>query len=229
MRALGFLLLLLLPLSAGETDVLARAVAKFKSDYAAEREAASQAVRRHLEAELAPLLAALESDDPEVSRRARRAIASLLPAEEEEAKPEGSGNFGGGNMIIGVGGNQRIRFVVKRGKGGQIVVVQGGDERQTEALKKYGLEGSAVEEMLVRRQLQLAAGRGFGVSKVLPGTAAARLGLQVYDVVLAIGDRPVQRLEQVVKALGGKETWDSLEMRILRAGQVVKLSATPPR
>ncbi|MHC4136787.1 MAG: PDZ domain-containing protein [Planctomycetota bacterium] len=224
MRALGFLLLLLLPLSAGETDALAQAVDGFRSDHAGEREAASQAVRRHLRAELAPLLAALESGDPEVSRRAREAIASLLPGPKKE-EPEASSNVGG-NVIVGLGGaaKQRFRFFFKQaGKGGQVVFLQGGDQKQTEALKKYGLEGQPVHDTLVRRQLQLAAGRGFAVTKVLPGTAAARIGLQAYDVVLSIGDRPVQELNRVLKALGKKETWGSLGMRILRAGSLVTL------
>ncbi|MHC4974193.1 MAG: PDZ domain-containing protein [Planctomycetota bacterium] len=225
MRALGFLLLLLLPLSAGETDALARAVGGFKSDYAGEREAASQTVRKLLQAELAPLLAALESDDPEVKRRAREAIRSLLPGSKQEEAPEASANAG--NVIIGLGGNQQFRFVVKQGKGGQVVFLQGGDDKQNKELQKYGLEGRPITDTLVRRQLQLAAGRGFGVTKVLPGTAAARLGLQAHDVVLAIGGRPVKELKQVLKALGKKETWNGLEMRILRVGQVVKLGGKP--
>ncbi len=228
MRALGFLLLLLLPLSAGETDPLARAVARFNSDYAAEREAASQTVRKLLEAELGPLLAALKSDDPEVSRRARRAIASLLPPGAEEQR-EAEGSAGGGNMIIGVGGaaNRQFRVIVKQGKGGQIMFVQGGNDQQHEALKKYGIEGESIDPTLVRRQLQLAAGRGFGVTRVLPGTAAARLGLKACDIILSIGDRPVRHPDKVLKALGKKEAWDSLEMTILRTGKVVKLGGRP--
>lgn len=225
MRALGFLLLMLLPLSAGETDALARAVGSFQSDYASEREAASQTVRKLLQAELAPLLAALGSDDPEVSRRAHEAIRSLLPGTKKEAEPEASGNAG--NVIIGLGGNQKFRFIVKQGKGGQVFFVQGGNDKESKELKKYGLEGQPITETLVRRQLQLAAGRGFGVTKVLPGTAAARLGLQAYDIVIAIGDRPVKDPKQVLKALGKKETWAGVEMRVLRVGKVVKLGGQP--
>ena len=228
MRAVGFLLLFLLPLSAGETDALTRAVAGFNSDHAAEREAASQSVRQHLQRELGPLLAALESDDPEVSRRAREAIASLLPEKKEE--PEASDNVGG-NMIVGLGGggNQRFRFVLKQGgKGGQIMFLQGADNKQAAALKKYGIEGMGVHDALVRRQLQLAAGRGFGVTKVLPDTAAARIGLQAYDLVLSIGDRPVLGVDRVLKALGKKETWKGLEMRILRAGKLMTLGKPRP-
>ena len=224
MRALGFLLLFLLPLSAGETDALARAVGKFNSDHADEREAASQAVRQQLQKRLGPLLAALKSDDPEVSRRARRAIASLLPGATKEA-PEASGNTGG---FVGLVGGGKFRVVIKRaGKGGQVMFLQHGDNKQTEALKKYGLEGQPVQDTLVRRQLQLAAGRGFGVNKVLPDTAAARSGLRAYDVLLSIGGRPVQKVDRVLKALGKKETWKGLEMRILRAGKLMTLGKPP--
>jgi len=228
MRALGFLLLLLLPLSAGETDDLARAVAKFSSDDAGEREAASQAVRKHVQAELAPLLAALESNDPEVSRRAREAIASLLP-EKKKAEREASGNAGG-NVIVGVGGAravQNFRFILQGNRKGQVVFMQGGDEKQITALRRYGVEGYAIDELLVRRQLQLADGRGFGVTRVLPGTAAARIGLQTNDVVLSVRGRPVLGPDQVLKALGEKETWNGLDMRIVRAGKLVTLRALP--
>lgn len=231
MRALGFLLLLLLPLSAGETDRLARAVARFNSDYAAERDAASQTVRELLQAELGPLLAALKSDDPEVSRRARRAIASLLPPGREEQEAAERSAAGGGNMIIGFGGaaNRQFRVIVKQGKGGQIMFLQGGDQKQNEALRKFGLEGDSIDDTLVRRQLQLAAGRGFGVTKVLAGTSAARLGLKAYDIILSIGDRPVQRLDKVLQALGKKEAWGDLRMTILRVGKVVQLGTARPR
>jgi len=228
MRALGFLLLLLLPLAAGETGALARAVAKFDSEQAAEREAASQAVRRHLRTELAPLLAALRSDDPEVSRRAREAIESLLPERKTgEEEPDAAGNAGG-NVIVGIGGArgraiQNLRFVLQANRKGQLVFVRGGDEKQATALRKYGLEGHPVEEALVRRQLQLADGRGFAVTRVLPGTAAARIGLQAHDIVLSIRGRPVQETGKVLKALGEQETWNGLEMRILRAGELATL------
>lgn len=227
MRALGFLLLFLLPLSAGETGLLARSVAKFKSDHAAERDAASQAVGRFLRAELAPLVAAVRSDDPEVSRRAREAIASLLPpGKTVEQEDEESG----GNMIIGIGGPggraaRNLRFVLRANRKGQLVFVQGGDQKQNEALKKYGLEGYGITETMVRRQLQLADGRGFAVSKVVRETAAARIGLERHDIILSIGGRPVQRADQVVKALGKPETWKRLAMSILRAGKVVALGA----
>jgi len=224
MRAVGFLLLCLLPLSAGETDALTRAVARFNSDHAGEREAASQSVRQHLQRELGPLLAAIESDDPEVSRRAREAIASLLPEKQEE--PEASDNVGG-NMIVGLGGGGKFRVVIKQaGKGGQVMFLQQADNKQIEALKKYGLEGEPVRDTLVRRQLQLAAGRGFGVRNVLPDTAAARSGLRAYDVLLSIGGQPVQKLDRVLKALGKKETWKGLEMRILRAGKLMTLGGS---
>jgi hypothetical protein len=229
MRALGFLLLLLLPLSAGETDELARAVARFGSDSAGEREAASQAVRRYLQAELGPLLVALKSDDPEVNRRAREAIASLLPAEKQaEEEAEVSGNNPWGNMIVGIGNArgravQNFRFVLRGPRKGQLVVVGAADEKQTAALKKFGVEGYPVDDALVRRQLQLAEGRGFAVTKVFPGTAAARIGLQVHDVVLAIGGRPVKGTGRVLKALGKEEAWNGLEIRVVRVGRVVTL------
>ncbi|MHC4550300.1 MAG: hypothetical protein ACYTEZ_16135 [Planctomycetota bacterium] len=64
---------------ADETSVLRRAVERFRSQDADDRDAASKEVRFEVRRLLAPLLAALEDDDPEVRRRAREALETLLP------------------------------------------------------------------------------------------------------------------------------------------------------
>ena len=81
-----FLLALCLPLSAGDADVLNAAVKSFESESGAVRQNASKAVRRYLEQELAPLIKAMKSEDPEVARRARDALAAQ--PEYQQDKPE---------------------------------------------------------------------------------------------------------------------------------------------
>jgi hypothetical protein len=214
-----------LPLAAGETDRLAAAVAKFDSDRAGEREAASQAVRKLLRAELAPLLAALGSTDPEVSRRAREAIASLLPPEKgDRQEGQASGGPQQGVFILGGNAQQRLRVVFRQaGKGQALALVPAADGEDLAALKRFGLEGYSADDALLRTQLRLALGRGFAVTGVIPGTAAARLGLQRHDLVLSVRGRPVQRPGQVVKALGKKESWNDVATKIMRAGALVTL------
>ncbi len=89
MRALAVALLLSVPLSAGDESSLEKAVELFKSPDAGQRAAGSQLADRELRKLLAPLLKAMEDDDPEVRRRARRSILSLVPGEvEKEKKPQ---------------------------------------------------------------------------------------------------------------------------------------------
>jgi HEAT repeat protein len=89
MRALAVALLLSVPLTAGDKPSLEKAVELFRSPDAGQRAAGSQLAERELRKLLAPLLKAMEDDDPEVRRRARRSILSLVPGEvEKEKKPQ---------------------------------------------------------------------------------------------------------------------------------------------
>ncbi len=56
-------------------------MALFRSPDAGTRAAGSQLAERELRRLLAPLLEALKDGDPEVRRRARRSILSLVPGE----------------------------------------------------------------------------------------------------------------------------------------------------
>ena len=88
MRALAVALLLSVPLTAGDKSSLEKAVELFKSPDAGERAAGLQLAERELRKLLAPLLKAMEDDDPEVRRRARRSIVSLVPGETNEPQTE---------------------------------------------------------------------------------------------------------------------------------------------
>jgi len=88
MRAMAVALLLSVPLTAGDESSLEKAVELFRSPDAAKRAAGSQLAKRQLRRLLAPLLAAMKDDDPEVRRRARRSIVSLVPGETNEPQTE---------------------------------------------------------------------------------------------------------------------------------------------
>ena len=225
MRLTFLLLLLCLSLSAGNSHPLDAAVKSFSSDELAERQAATRTVRRHLEAALAPLLAAMKSDDPEVARRAREALEGLLPRSK---KPINDGIPGevinkGGWIQIAQGGAQ-IRFLIK-GQNGRLVVQGGAQQKKIAALMtKYGLQGHACVQVLVRKQLGLAEGRGYVVTRVDRRLAANRAGLRAHDIILSIDGKPVLQPAAVVAALGKQMTWGGKKFRVMRAGKVVSLN-----
>ena len=220
MRVLPITLLVCLPLLAFDAGSLRDAVGRFGSDDPDVREEASRVVRTHLERELAPLLEALSSKDPEVSRRAHDAIASLLPYTVEAPEPK--------LEDIGVVLRQakgRIRLVVqgRPGRWGRMRVIQGIPEEKLANLKQFGIEGRAVHERFLRRQLRLGAGRGFLLTGVMKDTTAAELGLEQDDIILRMNDEPAMQPGDVVRLLDEPDTWPDLKVRVLRDGDVVDL------
>ena len=222
--AIPALLVLCLPLAAGDPDVLALAVAKFGSDYPEVRGAGTTETRAYLETRLAPLLAALESKDPEVSRRARCAIETLLPHHEVTKSTGAAGQQG--QVIVFNQGGRRGRMVIRQvWINGKMQMRVENQHQVYDKLKKFGAEGVAAAETTLRMQLGLAEGRGFIVHKVVAGSAAARLGLLAHDIIVRIDDTSVMELTKVVKALGAKETWDGRRLRVFRRGKVIDLPA----
>jgi len=216
MRALILLLPLSVALAAGGSP-LDDAARRWASDSVDEREAASRAVARHLERELAPLVEAMRSEDPEVRLRAEGALEAFLPRRPREEAPPADPD--GGQMIVvgqGAGGGQ-IRLVVAAN--GQIVVQQQADD----PLKAHGLEGKPVDDELLRVHLGLAAGRGFGVTAVEGDSAAAKLGLKRHDILFSIDGRPVMRADEVSQAL----KLHPAEVKVLRRGEVLALGRGP--
>lgn len=212
-----------LPLSAGDRDVLRDAVESFASEHIGARDAASRAVRRHLDRVLAPLLEAMHSKDPEVSRRARKSIASLLPdrEEEEDSWPAPQVPAWGQIQVIQGAGN-RIR-VLMPGRNG-VWVAANENDKHGKRLKAFGISsGHPATDGLLRSQLGLAAGRGFVVTDVEKGSRAARLGLRVYDIILRIGDKPVMQRNELYDAIGPEANWARLKVRVMRRGKVLEL------
>jgi hypothetical protein len=221
----SLLLLLALPLNASDRDILERAARDFANDDFDVREAASRAVKRHIRRELAPLLEAMHAKDPEVSRRAREALASFLPEQETGAGQAGA-NIWGGGQVIGL-------------RGGNVIVVQGGNRivfnngrRRDEVgqkLQQFGIQGYAIQDGLTRAQLGLAAGRGYAVTSVVKGSAAAQLGLQSHDIIVKVEGRPVSAPQSVLTALGLQARWLGAHVRVIRRGRPIDLRRFDPR
>ena len=215
-----FLLALCLPLSAGDADVLNAAVKSFESDSGAVRQNASTAVRRYLEKELAPLIKAMKSTDPEVARRAREAITGLLPWEDAGDQNGVIRQAGNVFQVVNVGGRNNVRIILNNG---QAVWVQNNQQQHAKTIGRFGVSGYPCQQRLVRLHLGLAAGRGYVVSKVQKGSSAQKIGLLVNDIILSIDGRPVM-MQHTFSALLAKQIgWLKLRIRLVRNGKLMQL------
>lgn len=217
------LVLFCMPLSAGDRNPLEDAVGAFASDEFAVRQGATRAVREHLNKVLAPLLSAMKSEDPEVARRARGAIEGLLPSRREDpvaSRAVGNANWGQMVQIIQAG-NNRLRIVMN-GPNGMFVVHNHG-QKHVKRIKEFGLQGYPCSQALLRKQLGLAAGRGYVVQRVTRGSAARKIALLPHDIILAIDGLPVMQYDSFYKALGKQDTWLDRTIRVMRNGKVISL------
>ena len=212
-------LILVLPVAialAGDVAPLENAARQWASDSAEERDAGSRAVAQHLQRELAPIVAAMRSPDPEVRRRARAALEGLLPPRPPEPQAPEPQQQMAARLIVNQNGAQQIRFVLNAQ--GQMVLAQL-DQGEIQQLKAKGIMGVAVDDLLLRDQLCLAEGRGFAVIGVDAGSDAARLGIEAYDVLISIDGRPVKQPAEVLKGFGAR----SPEIKLLRRGKLLTL------
>lgn len=218
MRRFLMLVVLVAPLAAGELE---DSVKRFRSDAADEREAGSVAAHRIVRAHLKPLLDAMRDPDPEVARRARATVLSLVPRQPSEPAPVVN-PVGAGRVILVQGGGKGQVIRVNFGNGNLNVVMNG---NAANGLNKFGALGHPLPDGLARRQLRVPAGRGFAVTGVTIRTAAKKLGLLTHDIVLRVNGKPVLTAAQFKAALGDEKTWAKSKLRVLRAGKVLDLPA----
>lgn len=67
---------------------------------------------------------------------------------------------------------------------------------------------------------------GVMVGKVVDGSPALRAGLEVGDIVTAVGDKPVASAAALARAIRGNEDGDTVVLEVWRDGQVQKMDAT---
>ena len=75
----------------------------------------------------------------------------------------------------------------------------------------------------IRRGLGVAAESGALVTAVVPGGPVAAAGVRRGDVVVALGDRPVTSVEDLIGALRETEPQQATSIGVQRAGQRVDL------
>jgi len=217
MRATILALLLSLPLLAGDRSPLAEAVELFESPDAARREAGSALARNQLQKLLGPLLAALQHADPEVRRRARRAILSLVPGEiEKETQPELDPRVL--RQVVQLRMRQQVLQRLARNREA-VAKLRAQNHKTREnlgaaALAAFGVTGHS------RRQAPLQP--GLSVRWVRRGSAAQRLGLRPGDLIVKVNGRATSRLRDFAAV----KDWRRVEILVQRDRKYVYL---PPR
>jgi hypothetical protein len=210
MRALAVVLLLFVPLSANDTSPLEKAVELFKSPDAGKREAGSQLAARELRKLLAPLLEAMEDDDPEVRRRARPSVFPVVREAQEREVQEDQKAANSRTAAAAPRANQseqiRGAFAIAR-------FVQDAQARKaSRLLVAFGVP--------TRCALNKP---GFFVQEVREGSPAERLGLRRGDVIVQVNRRGVTRSRDFLAALGDKPDWSRITVKVLRDGRLVCL------
>jgi len=200
---LAVALLLYVPLTAGDKPPLEKAVELFRSPDAGKRAAGSQLAERELRKLLAPLLKAIEDDDPEVRRRARRSILSLVPKKE----PQTLEDIRAALVELGAQQRQLLRALALTPQAKQAGRIQAELARRASRLMvAFGVSGT-----------QWVPGKpGFYVFGVRKGGPAERLGLRRGDVIVQVNGRAVTTSRDFPAALGDKPDWTSITVTRLR-------------
>jgi C-terminal processing protease CtpA/Prc len=222
MRTLGLALLICLPLRAGDRSPLQEAVELFASPDAGKRAAGSQMADRELRRLLAPLLEAMETNDPEVRRRARRAILALVPEarEREEPRPDVAALRARFLAAAGVRQVQLVQAV-------QVRLEKKHDKLRAREVRRllarFGIEAQLFRGVIVIGPATIAG--GYRVLKVDDRSHAAHAGLRPGDFILRVQDKPARSPAALLAALGPKPDWTKVRFDVLRRGELLELQA----
>ena len=83
-----------------------------------------------------------------------------------------------------------------------------------------GIRYTSLDESIAQ-QLRLPVTQGVIVLEVIPGTAAERAGLRVYDVITEVGRQPITSMEDFAKAIQGMKVGDTLLFTVIRDGREI--------
>lgn len=75
-------------------------------------------------------------------------------------------------------------------------------------------------------QLDLATDRGVVVARVAPGGPADQAGLRQGDVIVSLGDRPVEDAQQLVETVEQSEPGTTLSLRVIRGDRRLTVEVT---
>ena len=250
MRALALALVPLFAcfVSAADNPILEKAVKHFKSRDPAQREAASRAAIDEARKALAPLVQAMEDPDPEVRRRARDAILSLVPRKAEE--PKNTPIQRGGGLFIMPRVNAQ-RFALQNFKAVldirkhavrldaekraarlaeqalQIRLVLDVRERAQDLEKKekelcatLGLRGELVVSVVNQRGRRMEL--SYRVTSVAKESPAARLGVRTGDIIREVNGLTLSGRHPFYAILGDKH--EIKKLKVIRGALIVDLA-----
>ncbi|OUN01098.1 MAG: hypothetical protein BAA04_13530 [Firmicutes bacterium ZCTH02-B6] len=83
-----------------------------------------------------------------------------------------------------------------------------------------GIRYTSLDESIAQ-QLGLRVTQGVIVLEVIPGTAAERAGLRVYDVITEVGRQPVTGMEDFAQSIQGMKVGDTLLFTVIRDGREI--------
>jgi len=226
MRALTLGLLLVLPLAAQERTELEQCIEAWRSANPATRDAATRRAAAAVRRDLAVLMEAMEDQDPEVRRRARQLLRSLVPDDALDVEDRKE--------------QVTVEIVMQAARQAQIAQVVQVRLRQQQVQRQFREEQRARADEIARaaeESLGIAArptvhaghfSGGALVLRVEEGTAAARLGLLPGDVIVQVGAKRVASPLELSRAVGTNPDWSKVELTIVRGEadpRVLKLPA----
>jgi serine protease Do len=80
----------------------------------------------------------------------------------------------------------------------------------------HGRIGVVVEELSAREQVKVAPNRGAVIAAVVPGSAAARAGIQKGDIVIAADGKPIHSASQLRNTIGLTPVGSRIQLTIER-------------
>ena len=152
----------------------------------------------------------------------RRIALDMTLADREEGGPVLDA-AGGGLLGISTIGPRRQVLVIPR-----VTVDQVLDPLLSKGRVDRGWLGLALQPVLVPEALQAEAGqpRGLMIMRVASDGPAAKAGTLAGDILVTIDGKGVSRPSMVTEHLGAESVGRSVEVRLIRAGKVIALSAT---
>ena len=231
MRALAVALLLSVPLTAGDNSSLEKAVELFRSPDAGKRAAGSQLAERELRKFLAPLLEAMEDGDPEVRRRARRSVLSLVPGEVEKEKAAAEVRKALRTLVSAKRPQAPVQvsaaFHALARWERTFPLSYGRVRRERRAyfteLEQEGLRLMQDFGIKISTKRPAAFTSGFVVAGVRKDSAAGRLGIRTGDFIVRIKWVVLGYVHDFARALRDKREWSRIKVMVSRDGRRVCL------
>jgi len=244
MRALVLVPLLALWAHADDNAVLKGAVDHFKSRDPIQREAASRRAIEEARKLLTPLVEAMEDADPEVRRRAREAILSLVPRKPYE--PNGTATQGRTDVFVQPRANLQGRVFVQQWFDRQKAVVDARkraarlaeeaarirlaldvrmrardfEKKEKELWAKLGWRGDLVVSVVKQRGRRMEL--SFRVASVSKESPVARLGVRAGDIVREVNGRTLSGRHPFYAILGDKP--EIRKLKVIRGAEIVELA-----